>query len=158
MGTLLSMTSLSLSLIPEWSKLSKLCLQAVKLSHIIYSFLYWVNQLVQWIWHSIKSLVKMKNVSYYLKLNELFGQPDNNICYTILYQSFILKCLLKQSSEYLEMKTVKCHSVEIVHPYKGASVPRRSLIFLTHGFFKCYRPIVTRVKVSSARMLGVFMS
>lgn len=56
------------------------------------------------------------------------------------------------------MKTVKCHSMEIVHPYEGASVHRRSLIFLTHGFFKCYRPIVTTVKFSFARMTGVFMS
>lgn len=101
----------------------------------------------------------MENVSYYyLKRSELFGQSNNNICYTIPYQSFILKCLLKQSTEYLEMKTVKCHSMEIVHPYKGASVPRRSLIFLTHGFFKCYRPIVTTVKLSFARVIGVFMS
>ena len=49
----------------------------------------------------------MENVSYYyLKRSELFGQSNNNICYTIPYQSFILKCLLKQSTEYLEMKTV----------------------------------------------------
>lgn len=76
-----------------------------------------------------------------VKLSCIYTVSYRNIYNIVLYQSFALKCLLKQSTEYLEMYKIlfwaRVHALRSAYGYQ-------QLLFLTHSFCKDSGPMVQK--------------